>query len=87
MSKRIEVPFGAKFYTLQAGAYVNMWFKKSDGVILECKAPKTSPTPQYPFWEVSIYPSIKVLEDSFGSALRPIHELGECGKGWVEMKR
>lgn len=87
MNNPIEVPFGAEFYTLQAGAYVNMWYKRSCGVILGCKAPKTSSTPQYPFWEVSTYTSLKVLEDSFGSSLHAIHELGVEGEDWVEMKR
>ncbi|QYW06063.1 hypothetical protein KASIA_p019 [Shewanella phage vB_SspS_KASIA] len=64
-----------------------MWFKKPDGVILECMVPKTSSTPQYPLWEVSTYPSLKVLEDSFGSSLHAIHELGVQGQDWVEMGR
>lgn len=83
----IDVPFGAEYYTLQAGAYVGMWFKKSDGIILQCKAPKTSATPQYPFWEVSTFPTIGVLGDAFGSGLYCVPELGVQGKDWMEMSR
>lgn len=83
----IDVPFGAEYYVSLDRECVITWFKKSDGVILECKAPKTSSTPQYPFWEVSTYTSLKVLEDSFGSSLHAIHELGVQGEDWVEMGR
>lgn len=79
--------FGAEAYVSTSLLGVQVWFKKSEGVILECKAPKTSSTPQYPFWEVSTYPSLKVLEDSFGSSLHAIHELGVEGEDWVEMGR
>lgn len=82
----INVPFEAEYYVFTKHG-IQVWFKRSSGVILECMAPKSSSGTQYPFWKVSTYPSLKVLEDSFGSALRPIHELGECGKDWVEMKR
>lgn len=83
----INVPFGAEYYVSLDRECVITWFKRSDGLILECKAPKTSSTPQYPFWEVSTYPTVRVLGDSFGSFLHAIHELGVEGEDWVEMGR
>lgn len=82
----IDAPFGAEYY-ISTSFGIQTWFKKSDGVILKCNAPKTPSMPQYPFWEVSTYPSLKVLEDSFGSSLHAIHELGVQGQDWVEMGR
>lgn len=82
----INVPFGAELYVSVSGKII-MWFKQSDGVILQCNAPKSSSIPQYPFWEVSEYPSIEVLDASFGSSLKYIHKLGEEGVDWVEMER
>lgn len=90
MSKMVQVPFGAEIYVAtKFGKYPNikLWFKKSGGVILQCKAPNSPCTPQYPFWEVSTYPSLKVLEDSFGSSLHDMQELGVQGEDWVEMGR
>lgn len=83
----IEVPFGAEYYTLRDDKSIGVWFKKSDGVILQCGAPKTPCTPQYLFWEVSAFPRIRVLGDAFGSGLHCVHELGVEGKDWMEMPR
>lgn len=82
----INIPFGAELYVSASGS-IRIWFKQSDGVILQCSAPKTSSTPQYPFWEVSKYPSVEVLDAAFGSSLKYIHKLGEEGVDWVEMER
>lgn len=81
----INVPFGAELCVSVSGSIV-MWFKKSEGVILQCNAPKSNYVPQYPFWGVSKYPSLEVLDAAFGSSLKCIHNLGEEGVDWVEMK-
>lgn len=64
-----------------------IWIKLSEGVVLECRATKFRSDKQYPFWSVSTYPSIKALEDSFGSSLHAIYELDFEGVDWEEMGR